>query len=419
MANTLLLPFKYRTPFHTDIVRNPEYYVRGFGHVSEKNQRELLYIQKGLDEHSLEESAWRTFSENYLLYLAENNDHHVTRDGWKMFHSARENPSKTFNDLLLSAGESYYFANIPSDFIILVDEVLRDRVITDAEREFLDEKCAEFHVSRKDLDWILNTKRSLNTSLLVLIDQICSDHRITTAEFNLLSERAKQWNISQDELLNMTERSFHLHTRSEDLDKDPIFSNLVASFFVSQYILHDQPLSDLIFHSINQYFKSLKDQGTLELDYVQDKLRDALNKATLYEAFPTKMGLADMMLAIENIDHRKITDAEEPLPTSKPTNPGILLNGLRYTFAETKNRYSPLFSHEMHGNTVIITMNHDHPFLESATPDQVFTAQEFALSITATQMQLYADSEAVEDFFDQMRVNDKVVARKLKSYRAS
>lgn len=410
----IFLPFKYKIPFPLDLTDRHGTSTEKFGLSMPRRGSLQARTAAAYSSGSLSEPEWQEFCDEYLEFLRDEGGD-VVRDGWKIFLAAAESPAQAFNDLLLSAGDTAQMPNINPRFSALVSDALRDGVLSAAEEGFLKEKRATYGVSSKQFTELLSLKRRFNRTLLLLIDEVCSDGVITTAEETYLREKAQEFGaIPWQNVKKQIARSLQLHQYLQNPGSAPDdFVSLVGALFLSRYVLREPALNMLIFDEIDNFLSS--GGGVPIANAIELEIRDSLLARIAHLAgcrFP---------LAVESVSDLLLVILEEPDTTQKTTEAhikasasharsdakGLLLDGLRFQHRFVSGGGLPLVSHEICGNLVSVTINRSDPLLNDT--QSLDFLRDFALSLTLTRIQLFASSDALDLFFDQLHVNNRLV----------
>jgi len=406
---------RYRIPFPRDIIGLLDRHRVDIGPSAQAHTL-LETLVTELKNNSLSAATSGRFAESFLEHLLSTKAT-LERDGWKLVQAATANPVQAFGDLLLGARDASYHPGINPTFVDLVDDIMRDGRVTAAESNFLTEKCAEYDVSREALTRILRFKLRFHSPLIALVDEICKDGTVTDIERQLLTERATELGgVPTGEIERLLRRGLSLrHYRSSE-DPAGLFPSLIGGFFVCRHILHDPELADDFFTAADEYLSAVPpyslDANTQQR--LSDALAGGLNNLICTEIFVGGTGLASIVASVLAIPNVQPASGGPTVRTTKVSDQGveIIAKGLRFELHSIDNPRLPLFHHEIIGSVVRVFVNSSHPFLHRSDDGAALLVRQLALSITLTRIELYGDDEILDDFFDRLPMNDKLVARK-------
>ena len=131
MPPAVLNSFKYRVPFPEEFASHAQVQTGDYPQSSPERAEQIARLNQELAQKELNETSWASFYEDYIRYLEEKK-RPIIRDGWTLFRASLHDAAGSYNNLLLSSGESYYFSEINPQFIMLVDDILRDGLVTGA-----------------------------------------------------------------------------------------------------------------------------------------------------------------------------------------------------------------------------------------------------------------------------------------------
>ena len=411
-----LLCIRYRVPFPRDVIASLNRFREDYGVSSSENRDLLQQLVGELRSNALSIEISGRFSMSFLEHL-KTRVSDLERDGWKLFKAASENPAQAFGDMLLGAGDASYYPGVDKDFIDLVDDVIRDGRVTPAEMAFLEEKRLVYSVSSEDFQHLLQTKRRFHRSLLKLVEEICRDGKVTPAERRLLADKAREFGgFHNEEIEHLLRRGLSLQRYARKPDAESLFPQLTSGLFLARFILHDRALTDAFFNAADEYLSSLVDDASLKS--LSLSLAAALDEVLCTPTFDGESdlhGILDRLFAIPEVSPiRQPITATSKIAT-KELESEILANGLRFQIKSVDNPRLPLFFHEVIGSIVTVFINQRHPFLQGSDEGALHLTRKLALSITLTRIELYGDDEVVEDFFDRLSMNDRIVARQQSS----
>jgi hypothetical protein len=418
MKESELLYIRYRIPFPREVNASvTRYDGGGFGDSSLEARGLLRRVAKELDGGALGITTSQQFSRSFLEYLRSKGAD-LERDGWRLFVAAMADPAQAFGDLLLGEGDISYYPHISSDFVDLVDDVIRDGRVTKAEIEFLREKSLVYGVSESDLEQILKTKGRFHHPLLKLVNEICSDGTVTPAERCLLADKAREFGgIADVEIERLLRRGLSLRRHAQGPSTDPIFSHLVGGLFLARYILHSLTLSERFLSAADDYLS-----GTTPAAIEQDRLQGLshslgaeLNAALSYPSFDPNVSLFEILDTVARIPEAEAQRGPVVASSNRATNDLIwegLAHGLRFQVRAVNSARLPLFSHEVAGSIVTVFLNMAHPFLVDSGKGAIELSAKLALAMTLTRIELFGDDEVVEEFLDRLSANERLIARK-------
>ena len=381
----LLYPLKYRIPFRSEVPTSSH--------------------DSTID--------WIEFISSAVKHLSARSPARMVRDGWRVFSGSMSDPACALNNTIINFGSFGFFPGVSDEFLVFVEEIIRDGKVSAAESSLLEEKANEHGVDEETCNRILTLKTRYNSFFLRLVDAVCRDGTVTPAERTFLAEKAKEHGITSDYHLSQTiDRSLVLHTESENLQASAIFRELVSGMFLAKYGLHDPYLTDEFLYASDSFvtdyprFSVASDQR----DLLTEGMRTHLNRVVGTEYFESGLSIADMVMIISSITSDYEYAATVRSISRADAEMVLEVEGLTFLVQLSERHHAPLFWHDVSGTEVVLTVNTAHPNLVSADANVIKSIVRLSLSITLTRLQMYSDSDAFESFFDRMSVNDRVLA---------
>ena len=200
--NFLLLPLNFRVPTLNEILNNIDEFKDLCTNECNNN------LENKLIENSFECLGDRVFGKNEIIiiykilhryYNISSNKENLLRDSFKQFQFYLNDPLRYFLFLTgYRVNNTITFTN--SKFQKLFDEVVRDNIVTNDERNYLIEKADYYGVDTDLVIQSLNNPKKNNSSFLYLINEVCEDGVITDAERKFVNEKATEYNFDKEEV---------------------------------------------------------------------------------------------------------------------------------------------------------------------------------------------------------------------------
>lgn len=400
----LLLPFKYKIPFPHELELNHFTYQKHFGATS-RDRRSILESLTPNGKPVSDIEIWVKFYKSYCTYLNEYKSQNAIKDSWHLFHYSAADPVSAFADCYANWTHQEPDWDVSPLFVEIVDEILSDGKITDAEDAFLKEKMAEYEVTQEKFNQIISYKK-IDIPVRMLIVENCKDGVVTTAEKNLLIEKAAEYGVSQESLEKQERRILNLFKRKDELTQNISFRSAVSLIYLARYVLSDFTLEEQVFKEL---YRSLDDQTQICF-LVSDELL-AYTKVLIQEISKfesrsyTQEEIVDQFLGINSNLIAESTSCAVGEPERRVT-----IRGQTFEAFSVTNKNLPLFSHTVRGQKISVYVNLSHPFSKAASElDSIF---KLGISVAYTKIQMYSNSSTIEDFFEQLHVNELIVGKK-------
>lgn len=398
----LLLPLKYKIVTKGNIFNI-------FRKLSNKAYLQK-FIQKGdydyllnkLNSNNLNKSdEQKIYAITYyylLIKLKENkknilknkyNDEVIINANWIDLKKALKSPVYFFQDIYFNYIHLKLIVDIFGEVIAgIIEEILRDDIITKNEREYIIEKAEQYGIDSDKMTGLLEKYFEFNPAIKRILYEICKDGIMTNAEKDYLIEKANQYNISKEKIINEIDSIINTINKIHELIKNENNYNAIIIIFLLKFI---EPTNDETINSILEKFH-LMINGTGEKigpnynNRIMDYIISSFNEVLKFKIFRKDITSLDNIinnLGLVKIDHQIIVEKYcvntcEVFSTDKliialrdfeKKGPDVVMDENRfnigrevYEFNYIKTENHPLFSFDIIGQRTIITVNQKHYF---------------------------------------------------------
>ncbi|GAG75876.1 unnamed protein product, partial [marine sediment metagenome] len=216
----------------------------------------------------------------------------IQNESWIKLKESVESPVYSFQDMYFN----YIFNKLISEqigenFAIILEEVLRDEVVTEREKKYLYEKADETGVDKNKVKEILEEYSSINLAFRKIIYEICKDGKITPAEKKYLVEKARYYNITKHKIIDEINQVEKTISKINDLFRDQFFYLLVNLIFLANFFnIHSNFVNEIL----SRIYKSLNDIDGSSLN-TQFLSKDLMNKivSSINMTYPDQSLLAE------------------------------------------------------------------------------------------------------------------------------
>ena len=291
----------------------------------------------------------------------------------KQIYSWAQTPFKSFLSLIESVKSDINFSD-NKKFSHIVNEICRDNVVTEVERNYLFEKAEIHGVDKNKVELYINNEFRNCPSFVPLIDEICEDGIITDAEWEYINEKAKFYKIDATTLDKLIKIGL-LRVNTLNLIKtNSHFRRIIVLYFIVRELTPKSPL----LLEINNFIVSM---DSLESTYaVNEKLieeydRVLVNTQTIVESMLLG-GLKgngfnyEELIELLGIDLKHFNfENQVENAIHESVNKVIRINDKEFVTRKFHAAFHPLYKFEFEnltGNNVI-SINTAHPsYKESA-----------------------------------------------------
>jgi hypothetical protein len=219
----------------------------------ETNITELKQIKKSIlliKNHLEDEYDWELVYRNFKAGI-DFQDVKFNYRGELLVRYA-QNSYKQFLILLESAKENLNF-NENERFTKIIEEICRDNIVTDTEKDFLYEKADYFGISHDKVELYLANDFRNYPSFIVLINEICEDGIITSKERKYINEKASLYKIPTDQVDKLISIGLFKIKKFNELKINNDFKSIVIMYLIASSLDLNQ---NFLLH-INNFISTL------------------------------------------------------------------------------------------------------------------------------------------------------------------
>lgn len=371
---------------------------------------ELYEYKKQLDnEFKFDKKSWI----HKIKEVSFSIDFKEERDEFKILKASLGNPFYFFSKIIdpVKFNNNIHFQSF--EFQKIFDEVTRDNIITQTEKDYLIEKGVDFGVESKLI------KKGLKeidfkgyNSFKLLIDEICEDGIITEVERRYINEKAKQYNVDShllDQLITLgLKKVSFLKTHKKNNKFFRFIQHVLVGIFLG--ISFKEDITRLDDNNLEDYFDD-------EVKELRHQIVKVLNDIYFFEIDNFQL---DTFLQDLDIDAINIQEADEKYKQRftqnqhdeieyeggkfqfEPRNKTYKINDKTFIVKQVKMPYHPLFIHEVEKGTGknVININTSHKLYSIEAEDAILN-----IAVSLSYSKLSMTDPNVSRFIDKMNHN--------------
>lgn len=342
----------------------------------------------------------------------------LVNHNWLNFQNSVSDPIYAFQDLYFDFIHNKSLVNhFGEDLSIVVEEVLRDDIISENEKYYLFEKAEEHGIPHVSMEGLLKDYFQTNPALKKLIYEICKDGKITEAEKNYLLEKTSQYKISDDKIITEIESILNTINKIRTLFANEHFYNLVILLYIGKFLdpfdsasieivsqqieKEDSLLShEFLFNTIEEIQPRLteliyiaSDEGVAKntITNIQDIIKHLGIKIRLHTSIQHDLKAEPCELSIEELSElfsksNKKSDSVDESDNKYKFGSSIFA----FNYVEDPNY--PLFCYDSLGEKVVISINKSHYFYNESEAFKIWL-----ISMVINLKKNYANEQLIED----------------------
>ncbi len=347
----------------------------------------------------------------------------VLKEGWVRLKLGIDKPIYFFQDLYFQyLNSKIIYDTFNLEFASIIEEILRDEIVTEQEKLYIKEKAEDFQINQKIIDNFLEQYYNINPAFKKIVYEVCKDGVITEVEQGYLVEKSKQYLIPKDRIIDEINRALNLIKMIHHSFNNEDFYNTVNVLFLLQFISQND-LSDyyLLLETIHDAIQKseLRTLGSIQNQFLNIILSEInysciaeniIGTNTTVENVLTLLGLK--YVSFDDIHERllkykvkefdfdelneRLKQIEQVKEVHKPVDNKFTIGNDHYEIEFIRGKEYPLFSYDTIGNRIIITINRDHFFFRNEL--------KFMLSIISivSNLRRHYDNEDLIDDIKQL-----------------
>lgn len=315
----------------------------------------------------------------------------IQKREWVTLQSSITNPIYAFQELYFEYSFKKKIVDIfGKDLAQSVEEIHRDGIITEVEKDYVVEKAAEMNISLSDINTRLLRYESESAPLESIVYEICKDGIVTDVEEKYLCEKAVQYGIRASALLPVIENVLSVIKKIQKSFENPNFYNCVQLLFLNNFfekIGFESELINKLYCHVNGEANNLLSQHETTnflkqvLIFVKRSFRGVdnhLSENLTAEKLFSMLGVtvpdissifvnnvnevSDIVLEtrLEQLFEQNV-DRFHPIQTDD-LGSTFTFGGEKFEFMTASDKNSPLFCFDVIGDKTIITVNKEHYF---------------------------------------------------------
>lgn len=186
-----------------------------------------------------------------------------------------QNPFLHFFKLVDDLIESKSFNSESPEFDRILREVCRNNVITQIEREFLEEKANEYFIDTQRLHAFLENPFVGHETFKRFIDQVCADGIITDSEKAYINEKSIEYNVPASTLEKMISNGlFQAHIKTSAINNHSFYE--IATMYLIASAFNKNSITDSLQWMIKE-MSTEKDNDTALKEFSEMIFKDLKN----------------------------------------------------------------------------------------------------------------------------------------------
>ena len=186
-----------------------------------------------------------------------------------------QNPFLHFFKLVDDLIESKSFNSESPEFDRILREVCRNNVITQIEREFLEEKANEYFIDTQRLHAFLENPFVGHETFKRFIDQVCADGIITNSEKAYINEKSIEYNVPASTLEKMISNGlFQAHIKTSAINNHSFYE--IATMYLIASAFNKNSITDSLQWMIKE-MSTEKDNDTALKEFSEMIFKDLKN----------------------------------------------------------------------------------------------------------------------------------------------